>query len=113
MGRVGRQGVVRQIYDHTHGADAAASGSTRIARDFAPRWMPIEVRRLGRTIARWNDQIVAWHQAHVTNGPTEAINNLIKRIKHIGFGFRRFDHYRIRALLYAGQPNWAGTSIIG
>ena len=22
------------------------------------------------------------------------------------FGFRRFTHYRIRALLYAGQPNW-------
>ena len=53
------------------------------------------------------DQIVAWHQAHVTNGPTEATNNLIKRIKRVAFGFRRFRHYRIRALLYAGRPNWA------
>jgi len=42
----------------------------------------------------------------VTNGPTEAINNLIKRIKRIGFGLRRFRHYRVRALLYAGKPNW-------
>ena len=33
-------------------------------------------------------------------------NNLIKRIKRIGFGFRNFDNYRIRALLYAGKPNW-------
>jgi hypothetical protein len=24
----------------------------------------------------------------------------------IGFGFRRFAHYRIRVLLYAGRPNW-------
>jgi transposase len=42
----------------------------------------------------------------VTNGPTEAINNLIKRIERIGFGFRRLGHYRVRALLYAGRPNW-------
>ena len=40
------------------------------------------------------------HQALVSNGPTEAVNNLIKRIKRIGFGFRRFAHYRIRVLLY-------------
>jgi hypothetical protein len=33
-------------------------------------------------------------------------NNLIKRIKRVGFGFRNFDNYRIRALLYAGKPNW-------
>ncbi len=24
-----------------------------------------------------------------------------------GFGFRRLRHYRLRALLYAGRPNWA------
>ncbi len=40
----------------------------------------------------------------MSNGPTEAINNLIKRVN---FEFRRFDHYRTRALLYAGKPNWA------
>ena len=44
--------------------------------------------------------------ARVSNGPTEALNNLIKRIKRIGFGFRNFKNYRIRALLYAGKPNW-------
>jgi Subtilase family len=34
------------------------------------------------------------------------VNNLIKRIKRAAFGFRRFAHYRIRTLLYAGKPNW-------
>ena len=29
----------------------------------------------------WRDQIAAWHRAHVSNGPTEAINNLVKRVK--------------------------------
>ncbi len=33
------------------------------------------------------------------------MNDLFKRIKRIGFGFRRLRHYRVRALLYAGRPN--------
>jgi transposase len=64
-----------------------------------------EVRSLGRTIVRWRDQIVAWHHALVSNEPTEATTNLIVRIKRIGFGFRRFAHYRIRVMLYAGNPD--------
>ena len=68
---------------------------------------PPELRRLGRTLGRWHTAIVNWHRARVTNGPTEAVNNLIKRVKRAAFGFRRFAHYRIRALLYAGKPNWA------
>ncbi len=70
-----------------------------------PSW-PVEVRSLGRTLKRWRDHIIAWHRAHFTNGPTEAANNLIKRVKRVAFGFRRFRNYRIRALLYAGKPNW-------
>ena len=45
---------------------------------------------MGRTILRWRAQIVAWHRAHVSNGPTEAVNNLIKRVKRVAFGFQRF-----------------------
>lgn len=68
--------------------------------------MPPEVQRLGRTIRKWFDKLCNYHLAKVSNGPTEALNNLIKRIKRIGFGFRNFKNYRIRALLYAGKPNW-------
>jgi transposase len=74
--------------------------------DCADEDFPPEVNSLGRTLARWRDQILAWHQAKVSNGPTEATNNLIKRIKRIGFGFRRFAHYRTRVPLYCGAPNW-------
>ncbi len=70
------------------------------------RTMPPEIQRLGRTIRAWFDKIANYHLARVSNGPTEALNNLIKRIKRIGFGFRNFENYRIRALLYAGKPNW-------
>jgi transposase len=70
------------------------------------RAMPPEIQKLGRTIKRWFDKICNYHIAKVSNGATEGMNNLIKRIKRIGFGFRNFESYRIRALLYAGRPNW-------
>ena len=74
--------------------------------DLQDRSLPPEVNRLGRTIARWATQITNWHHSAVTNGPTEGLNNLIKRIKRAAFGFRNFANYRIRALLYAGKPDW-------
>jgi transposase len=55
---------------------------------------------------------MAYHLAKVTNAPTEGLNNLIKQIKRVGFGFRNFDNYRIRALLYAGKPNYRILSSI-
>jgi transposase len=72
----------------------------------AKKSMPPEIGKLGRTLRKWFDKICNFHIAHVSNGPTEALNNLIKRIKRVGFGFRNFENYRIRALLYAGKPNW-------
>ena len=47
------------------------------------RAMPPEVRKLGRTLKTWFDKICNYHLAKVTNGPTESLNNLIKRIKRI------------------------------
>ena len=97
--------LVRQIYTHND-PDLAIEHVAAIGRDLQDDSCPPEVQSLGRTIIRWKDQIAAWHQAHVSNGPTEAANNLIKRIKRVAFGFRRFRNYRIRTLLYAGKPNW-------
>lgn len=97
--------VVRSTYDHTD-AVLAAEFVERLGHDLQDQSCPIEIRRLGRTLLRWKTQITNWHLAHVTNAPTEAMNNLIKRIKRVGFGFRKFAHYRVRALLYAGKPNW-------
>ena len=68
---------------------------------------PPELRCLGRTLARWHTAIVKWHRAGGTNGPTEAVNDLVKRVKRVAFGFHRFAYYRILAPLYAGKPNWA------
>ena len=97
--------TVRDIYQ-INCADLATEFTQQISRDFQDRSLPPEINRLGRTIARWATQIVNWHLSAMTNGPTEALNNLIKRIKRTAFGFRNFAHYRIRTLLYAGKPNW-------
>lgn len=75
--------------------------------DASDESMPEEVRSLARTLKRWRDLILAWHTAKVTNGPAESMNNLIKKVKRVGHGFRNFANYRIRVLLYAGKPNWS------
>ncbi len=98
--------AVRELYTHAD-ADLALEWVTQLGHDLQDADYPIEVRSLGRTLIRWKKEIAAWHEAHVTNGPTEAVNNLIKRVKSTAFGFTSFRNYRIRSLLYAGKPNWS------
>ena len=96
--------TLRGFYDQP--ADTAGEYLADLAENLRDPDMPCELQQLGRTLRTWHDQIVAWHQAQISNGPTEATNSLIKMIKRVGFGFRRFRNYRLRVLLYAGRPNW-------
>ena len=73
------------------------------ATDLHDPAVPAEINWLDRTIWHWRDPISGWHAASVTNTPTGAANNLVKRA---AFGFTNFANHRIRALLYAGKPNW-------
>ena len=97
--------AVRELYAHRD-PELALQWVTELSRDLQDKDYPIEARSLGRTLKRWKHQIAAWHAAQVSNGPTEAVNNLIKRVKRAAFGFTSFRNYRIRSLLYAGKPNW-------
>ena len=90
------------ISDYETGAETVC----QLAVDLQDKGLPEEVNRLGRTLWRWREQISNWHASRVTNAPTEAANNLMKRVKRAAFGFRNFANYRIRALLYAGKPDW-------
>jgi hypothetical protein len=63
--------AVRELY--AHGDEATArEWIERLIADMAEGDNPLEVRSLSRTLARWKEQIVAWHRSHVSNGPTEA-----------------------------------------
>jgi transposase len=97
--------VVRQISDHTD-HELATEWIADIGRDFTDPEMPFEVRRLGRTITRWAEQIVAWHLSHASNATSAAVNNLATRTKRVAFGLVNFPHHRVRCLLYAGRPDW-------
>lgn len=77
----------------------------RLGHDLRDPELPEEARDLGRTLLRWKRQIAVWHEAHVSDGPTEAANNLVKRVERAAFRFRRFRNYRIRALPYARKSN--------
>jgi transposase len=86
--------------------DDAQSFLLEVLERASARSAPYEVRRFARTLKNWFDSIMNWHLARVSNGPTEGMNNLIKRVKRVAFGFTNFRNYRIRALLYVGKPNF-------
>jgi transposase len=62
-----------------------------------------ELRRLGKVLRRWREQILAHHSTGASNGPVEAMNLLIKQVKRSGRGFRSFANYRLRILLAGGR----------
>jgi transposase len=102
--------AVRELYAHADEATAADWIDELI--EAMAESSTIEVRSLGRTLKNWRDEIIAWHATHVSNGPTEALNNLAKRVKRVAFGFRSFRNYRVRTLLYAGRPDWSALAVI-
>ena len=91
-----------RIGDH----QLAIEALDELSRDLRDDTYSPELNRLGRTLHAWRTQITNWHRSRVTNGPTEAANNLAKLIKRVSFGITNFDHYRTRVLLYAGKPDW-------
>src|SRR5215218_2160262 len=87
----------------------AADGmpAARAALDRFYRWcdgvqVP-ELSRLARTVRVWEVEILAFHATGgCSNGLTEAVNLLIKKVKRVGHGFRNFANYRLRLLLHCG-----------
>jgi transposase len=62
-----------------------------------------ELRRLARTLTMWRAEFLAYFSTgRISNGPTEAVNLLIKKILRVGHGFRNFGNYRLRLLLHCG-----------
>lgn len=68
-----------------------------------------EIASLGRTLARWREEILNHHRTGASNGPTEGMNFCAKQVKRAGRGFSTFKNYRLRVLLYAGGVSWPVT----
>jgi transposase len=97
---------LRELYTLWGQADLAGRWLGALIADLAHQTTP-ELRRMAHTLRRWRQQILAWHTTGVSNGPTEGLNSLIKKVKRIAAGFRNFAHYRLRVLLHTGGCNWA------
>ena len=62
-----------------------------------------ELHRLARTIDSWRTDFLAYFDTGgVSNGPTEAMSLLIRKIKRVGHGFHNFENYRLWLLLHCG-----------
>ena len=95
---------VRDVYISEDPADAALLLDKAIE---GCRIDPVpEVGSLGRTLSRWRTEILNHHTTGASNGPTEGLNLLIKKVKRAGHGFRSFANYRLRILLHAGGVDW-------
>jgi transposase len=73
---------LRDFY-RTRDPDEARALLAELRDHCLKRAMPPEVQKLGRTMRKWFDKIANFHLARVSNGPTEALNNLIKRVKRV------------------------------
>ena len=86
---------------------ASDPATARAALERFSRWCDAiqvaELSRLAGTVRAWETEILAWHlTGGCSNGPTEAVNLLIKKVKRVGHGFRNFANYRLRLLLHCG-----------
>jgi transposase len=93
--------LLRTVYAASDLTDAQA------ALDRFYRWSDgvqvAELSRLARTVRAWEAEILAFHvTSGCSNGATEAVNLLIKKVKRVGHGFRNFTNYRLRLLLHCG-----------
>jgi transposase len=95
----------KELLRAVYAADGTAAA--RAALDGFYRWADgvgvVELARLARTVRAWEGEMLAFHSTNgCSNGPTEAVNLLIKKAKRVGHGFRNFANYRLRLLLHCG-----------
>lgn len=95
---------LRDFYAATGPAEAAGLFDDFLAECRSSR-VP-ELHRLAKTMAKWRKEILAHHITGASNGPTEAVNLLIKKVQRVAHGFRNFDNYRLRLLLVCGNVKW-------
>ena len=80
---------------------------TEVAKYLGCAWDTVDkaVGRWGEALLEADTDRVGAVDALGLDETLLAVNNLIKRVKRVAFGFRNFRNYRTRALLYAGKPN--------
>jgi transposase len=86
---------------------AVGAAAARAALERFYRWADgvnvAELSRLARTVRAWEAEILAWHATGgCSNGPTEAVNLLVKKGQAGRARLPQFHNYRLRLLLHCG-----------
>ena len=104
-GHVAAVWLARELLSEVYAARDLAHAKRRLIVFFqhaADADVP-ELTRLAHTVDRWRNEILAFHTTGgASNGPTEAVNLLIEKIRRLGHGYRNFANYRRRLLLGCG-----------
>jgi transposase len=104
-GEVAAVWLARELLAEVYTASGLAHAKRRLIVFFhhaADAEVP-ELTRLATTIDRWRDEVLAFHTTGgASNGPTEAVNLLVEKIRRLGHGYRNFTNYRRRLLLGCG-----------
>jgi hypothetical protein len=111
-GEVGAAYLAKELLREVYATRGVRQARRRLERFYTHcrRADVVELRRLAATVRRWEHEILGWHRTGLSNGPTEAMNLLIKNIKRVGHGFRNFENYRLRLLLHCGVQ-WHTPSV--
>jgi transposase len=103
-GEVGAAYLAKELLREVYGTTSLREARRRLRRfrRHCAQADVAELARLSRTVRSWEQEILGWHRTGLSNGPTEATNLLIKKVKRVGHGFRNFGNYRLRVLLHCG-----------
>ena len=89
---------------HVYEADTMTEARARMEEFYAyARGSEVpEVRRLSRTVGRWEREILHFFTTRRTNAASEAQNLVTEKLRRVAHGLRNFEHYRLRLLLHSG-----------
>ena len=96
---VGKE-AFRDLYSAAHRAEA--EGRLGAWSELVAAYDVAELTTFAKTIRQWESQFLNYFDSRATNAASEGRNLIIKQVKRAGFGFRRFDNYRLRVLYRCG-----------
>ncbi len=92
---------IRAVY-HAPSAEQGRALADRLLASLPSCPIP-EIARLGRTLRSWRGELLAYFDTDgASNGPTEAMNLVVEKLRRNAHGFRNFANYRLRLLLHCG-----------
>lgn len=87
----------REIFEKVNNRDYAAKKINQWIEDIEQQNL-FHYGKFVETLKRWKTEILNYFISKTTNGFVEGLNNKIKLLKRIGFGYTNFEHFSLRIL---------------